>query len=118
MMSRMTMGKRGIVVCFVSAAFSLFAAAFLFSPPVSGQTTYGTVTGFVTDPSGAAIADAQVTLTNADTGEKRVQPTGPDGFYSFVNVLPGRYRIDVEKTGFKHITRPDVVVDVGQNVRI
>src|SRR6202030_2217195 len=68
--------------------------------------------------SGAAISGADVTLTNTGTTEKRVQQTGSDGLYSFVNLLPGQYRIDVEKPGFKRISRPDVVVEVGQSVRI
>jgi Carboxypeptidase regulatory-like domain/TonB dependent receptor-like, beta-barrel len=86
--------------------------------PLSAQTTYGSIAGAISDPSGAGIADAQVTLTNLETTEKRVQTSGSDGLYSFVNLLPGRYRIDVEKAGFKRTTRPEVVVEVGQAVRI
>ena len=43
------------------------------------------------------MADAQVTLTNVDTAEKRSQRTDPDGLYSFVNLVPGKYRVEVEK---------------------
>src|SRR3989442_7951624 len=92
--------------------------ASIFAPRVSAQTTYGSIAGTVSDVSGGAIADAQVTLTNVDTSEKRVQQSGTDGLYSFVNLLPGRYRIDVEKTGFKRVARPEVIVEVGQVVRI
>src|SRR5438445_5971674 len=92
--------------------------ASIFAPRVSAQTTYGSIAGTVADASGGAIADAQVTLTNVDTAEKRVQQSGTDGLYSFVNLLPGRYRIDVEKTGFKRVARPEVIVEVGQVVRI
>src|SRR6266850_5877527 len=74
--------------------------------------------GSVVDSSGAAIADAQVTLTNLGTSEKRTQSTGSDGLYSFVNLNPGRYKIEAEKTGFKHFTRPEVVVEVNQSARI
>src|SRR5437879_1499471 len=95
-----------------------FCVTLIFSPPLSAQTTYASIAGVVTDSSGAAITSAQVTLTNLDTGEKRTEPTGGDGLYSFVNVLPGRYRIEVEKTGFKRTTRPEVIVEVGQGVRI
>ncbi len=95
-----------------------FCITLIFSPPLSAQTTYGSIAGTVTDPSGAAITDAQVTVTNVATAEKRVEPTGVDGLYSFVNLLPGRYRIDVEKAGFKRTTRSDVIVDVGQSIRI
>jgi len=90
----------------------------LATPSGSAQTTYGSISGAVTDPSGAAIADAQVTLTNLDTTEKRVQGSGSDGLYSFVNLLPGRYLVDFEKAGFKRTSRPEVVVEVGQAVRI
>src|SRR5467141_470114 len=85
---------------------------------VQGQSTYGSITGSVVDPSGAAITDAQVTLTNLGTAEKRAQSTGADGFYSFVNLIPGQYRIDIEKPGFKHFTRQNVVVEVNQAARI
>src|ERR1700745_384073 len=92
--------------------------ATVFAPRLSAQTAYGSVAGAVSDVSGGAIADAQVTLTNLGTAEKRMQQSGTDGLYSFVNLLPGRYRIDVEKTGFKRVSRPEVIVEVGQVVRI
>jgi hypothetical protein len=102
-------------------AFSLLLSLFVaFSTCifVQGQSTYGSITGMVTDPSGAAIGDARVTLTNLGTAEKRVQPTGSDGLYSFVNLIPGNYRIEVEKQGFKRITQEPVVVQVQQSSKI
>ena len=87
-------------------------------PFVQGQSTYGSVAGFVTDPSGAAIVDAQVILTNLGTAEKRSQLTVADGLYSFVTVIPGQYRIEVEKQGFKRITREPVEVQVQQSTHI
>src|SRR5438552_3511198 len=57
---------------------------------VQGQSAYGSVAGSVTDPSGAALGDAQVILTNLDSSEKRTQSTGSDGLYSFFTVMPGR----------------------------
>ncbi len=64
------------------------------------------------------MADAQVTLTNIDTAEKRFQRTDPDGLYSFVNLVPGKYRVEVEKAGFKRTSRLDVIVEVQQTARI
>ena len=97
----------------------LFATCLvLASRPLVAQSTYGSIAGAVTDPSGASIVEAQVTLTNLGTAEKRLQPTGSDGLYSFVSLFPGRYRIDIEKTGFNRFTRPEVVVEVNQSVRI
>ncbi len=64
------------------------ALAFLSFSLVQGQSTYGSVAGFVTDSSGAAIVNAQVALTNLGTSEKRTQSTVADGLYSFVTVIP------------------------------
>src|ERR1700730_14574360 len=86
--------------------------------PVFAQSNYGSIAGTVADSSGAAIADAQVTLSNVSTTEKRAQPSGPDGLYSFVNLQPGEYRIDVEKQGFKRSAHPAITVEVGQTARI
>src|SRR6202008_3821755 len=83
-----------------------------------GQSTYGSIAGSVTDPSGAAISGANVTLTNAGTSEIRTQPTNADGQYSFVNLIPGAYKIDVEKQGFKRSTLPNIVVQVNQSSKI
>src|ERR1700694_3510039 len=79
------------------------ALEFLSCPLVQGQSTYGAVAGSVTDPSGAALVDAQVMLTNLGTSEKRTQSTVADGLYSFVTVIPGQYRVEVEKQGLKRI---------------
>ena len=95
-----------------------FCVAGIFGARLLAQTTYGSIAGAITDANGGAVAEAQVTLTNLGTAEKRTQPTGGDGFYSFVNLFPDKYKIEVEKTGFKRFTRPEVVVEVNQSVRI
>src|SRR5438093_2284586 len=104
------MSRRSLTVA-LSVAFVLSTCSFL-----QGQSTYGAVTGSVTDPSGAAITDAKVTLTNLGTAETRTQPTNADGLYSFVNLIPGNYKIDIEKPGFKHITRTPIVVPTQDSV--
>src|SRR6266446_10726196 len=82
------------------------------------QSTYGAIVGSVVDTSGAAIPDANVTLTNLGTSEKRTQTSGSDGLFTFVNLFPGQYRIDVEKQGFKHLTRTPITVEVQQTAHI
>ena len=96
-----------VVILVVAISLSLHA-----------QSTYGTVDGTVADASGAAVSGAQVTLTNSGTQEKRSQTTGAQGLYQFVNVVPGEYRLEVEKTGFKHFTRENVTVQVQQDTHI
>src|SRR5712692_8397863 len=100
----------GVVCCVLGVG--------VFSPVLFAQSTYGTISGSVVDSSGAAIADAQVTLTNLGTSEKRTQSTGSDGLYTFVNLFAGKYKIDAEKTGFKRTSRTDIVVEVQQTSRI
>jgi hypothetical protein len=97
-------------------SLSLLASGFCLS--AYAQSTYGSISGAVTDASGAAVTDANVTLTNMGTSEKRTQSSGADGLFTFVNLFPGQYRVDVEKQGYKHFTRPAITVDVQQNTRI
>jgi carboxypeptidase family protein len=95
----------------------LFALALLFCswilvPPLRGQTaSTGALTVTVTDPSGAAIAGATVTVTN-NAGLSRTGKTGADGSYTFPLLPPGSYKVDVSQTGFKIAEIPAVTVEV------
>ena len=101
-----------------AAVLSLGALLWMSSPYLNAQSTYGSISGVVTDPTGLAIAGAKVTLTNLGTAEKRTESSGDDGHFTFVNLFQGQYRIDVEKEGFKHFARPSVVVQVQQDTHI
>lgn len=90
----------------------------LFSISSTAQTFYGSIVGTVADPSGAVVPGALVTLTNLGTSERRTSTTDTGGNYQFVNLVPGRYRIDIESSGFKHLTRDEIVVEVQATVRI
>jgi hypothetical protein len=89
-----------------------------FPSRTTAQTFYGSIIGNVADSSGAVVPNAKVTLTSLGTSERRVVETGPDGNYQFVNLVPGRYRVEIEKAGFKRYTRPEIVVEVQAAVRI
>jgi len=65
------------------------------------QSIYGTITGTVYDPSGAVVANANVTLKNAASGDVRRSVTNSDGYYSFSSVPTGAYSLIVEATGFQ-----------------
>ncbi len=103
---------------FCAAVLSVGVLLSLSSLSLHAQSTYGSVSGTITDPSGAAVSGANVTLTNVGTAEKRTQSSGDDGHFTFVNLFPGQYRVDVEKPGFKHFDRPDVVVQVQQDTLV
>ena len=74
------------------------------------QGNLGGLTGRVTDPSGAAIPEAAVVLTGLDTGTALTAGTSGDGLYSVSSVAPGRYRINVTKTGFKVFTQEPIFI--------
>jgi len=101
-----------------SKVLLLIAALTVWAMPSPAQTFFGSIVGNVTDASGAAVPGAAVTLTNTGTSEKRTGETDSRGAYQFVNLVPGVYRVDVEKTGFQRLSRPDVQVQVQSAVRI
>jgi hypothetical protein len=107
-----------LIIAAVSQLTLCLLVAGFFGAQVSAQTSYGSVAGTVVDASAAAVTDAQVTITNSASGEKREQPTSADGFYNFVNLVPGTYRVEAEKSGFKRAAHTDVIVQVDQTVRI
>jgi hypothetical protein len=70
------------------------------------------ISGTVTDASGATVAGATVTATNVDTGITASQPSNAQGFYSFQSLALGKYTVEVEKTGFKAYRQTGLVLDV------
>ena len=64
------------------------------------------------------MSSTDVTLTNLGTNEKRKETTNADGLYQFVNVVPGQYSVEVEKTGFKRSHRSPVVVETQSTSKI
>src|SRR5579883_1139204 len=83
-----------------------------------GQTTFGSITGTVTDQSGAAVPNANISVTNQDTGVVRRAPTGADGVYSVPDLLPGNYRLEVVQKGFNPIERTGIVLFANRTVNV
>ena len=77
-------------------------------PSAFAQITTGTITGTVTDASGAAMADASVTVTSTQTGASRTAQTNSEGSFSFPDLNAGTYTVSVTKTGFKKVTEKNV----------
>ena len=78
-----------------------------------GQTATATLSGLVSDESGAVIAGAAVTARNTNTGVTRNFRTDDQGRYNVVNLEPGSYELRVELSGFKTAVRSNVVLTVG-----
>jgi hypothetical protein len=81
-----------------------------------GQTVQGVITGTITDPSGASVPNATVTITNTGTGSTQSATTGADGSYRFSLVPPGSYVIDVKAPSFAQVKASGIVVEASQTV--
>ena len=80
-----------------------------------GQRTTGRLRGQILDPSGGAVANAQVTVTNQQTGVTVTITTTSAGTYELPSVLPGLYRVSVEAKGFRNLVKKDLPVLADQD---
>jgi Carboxypeptidase regulatory-like domain/TonB-dependent Receptor Plug Domain len=93
--------------------------ALLLSCPITwGQTITGSITGTITDPSGAAVGGAAVTAINVDTGVQTPTTTNGDGVYILRFLQPGHYKLSVRSTGFNPTTAGPFTLEVGQEARV
>src|SRR6202043_1275682 len=97
----------------VSAGILLIVAVLLFFPRfVSAQIDTGSVVGVVSDPSGAAIPGATVTLSNEASGVSRSVTTNGDGEYQFAAVIPGTYSVQATAQNFESAVSTHIEIDV------
>ncbi len=82
------------------------------------QSERGSITGIATDPSGAAVAGAGITVTQRDTNAAVKITTTSTGEYSASNLLPGVYRIEITASGFKRFVQQNLNVSAGGTVRV
>src|SRR6185369_17925539 len=73
----------------------------------------GVITGLVTDKTGSAVTQAMVTVTNVATSDKVAVETSSAGNYTTPPLIPGNYKVEVEKAGFKTFVAPAVAVATG-----
>ncbi len=86
--------------------------------PAFPQLDLGSIAGTVTDPTGAVIVGAKVTVTDVDRGVSRTLTVDSAGEYSATNLTPGGYSVRAEFMGFQTLNRTGVSVGVGQAVRV
>src|SRR6266478_4364228 len=87
----------------------------LTGPGAFGQRTTGRLRGQILDPSGGAVANAQVTVTNQQTGVTVTITTTSAGTYELPSVLPGLCRVSVEAKGFRNLVKKDLPVLADQD---
>jgi carboxypeptidase family protein len=95
--------------CFCVCFFILFAGMVAFA-----QAGRGGVSGTVTDPGGAVVSGAKVTLLNPATGVTQHTVTSAAGLYSFISLNPGVYRVTASQTGFAPAAVDKITVNVDQ----
>ena len=89
------------------------ATVLLSSICVNAQVSGATMTGTVSDASGAVIPNAQISIKNLATGEVRAVTTNSAGFYSLPNLLPGSYEVTATAPGFSTEVRSGITLTVG-----
>jgi len=102
--------------CHLKFLSLLFLALLMFgtAPFAGSQSTGGRIRGTVSDPSGASVAAATVTLINEATHATHDVQSGASGEYIFIEVPVGSYEIDVAQAGFKKYVRKGVALDLNQ----
>lgn len=99
----------------------LFCAALLVAlwpGATRAQTITATITGTVTDPAGAVVSNATITVTAAATGQTKTATTDSEGRYTVPFLQPGEYNISVEAQGFAKMARNRVTLEVAQTASL
>jgi Carboxypeptidase regulatory-like domain/TonB-dependent Receptor Plug Domain len=106
--------KVRVVLLFVAVC------SFAISTPILAQSDASSLSGTVSDASGAMVSNAKVTVHNTATGGDRQITTNESGNFTLSNVTPGNYTVRVESTGFQSVTLDNVNVDpsIGRHVEV
>jgi hypothetical protein len=99
----------GILLCVLASV----GAVGLWSVPALAQAVGATLSGLVTDPTGAAIPNATVAAKNVATGDVRTVVTNNDGFYTIPNLLPSKYQVEVTAAQFQKLVQSGIILTVG-----
>ncbi|MGB6686209.1 MAG: carboxypeptidase regulatory-like domain-containing protein [Terracidiphilus sp.] len=105
--------KMGLCYCAVIAFLVALASHIAWA-----QTNRATITGTVTDTSGAVVTDVEVTATNTGTNVPTATVSNHDGIYVLPNLVPGTYSVEFKKNGYETLLRPTVTVNSTEVARI
>lgn len=102
---------------FRAAGYAAFVLLFLSAGLFAQVNATGTFSGQVTDPSGAAVANASIKATDQGTGIVTTKQTASDGYFTVPLLKPGVYSIEVSAPGFSSMVRKDVTLQIQQVVQ-
>ncbi|HLZ42337.1 MAG TPA: TonB-dependent receptor [Candidatus Sulfotelmatobacter sp.] len=111
-------GSIGLYLRRGDVRLGLLLAVVMLLFAAQGLAQEATFVGTVMDPSGAAVANAKVTLTNLDTNATKVLNTNDSGQFTAVDIHIGHYNIQVEMNGFKTAEKKGLVLQVGDRMRV
>ena len=94
----------------------LLVVLLVFLSESFAQTTTGSITGFLTDKSESVLADANVTLTDENTGRQRTTTTNNSGQFTLVQLPPATYTLEISHTGFSTLQAKGITLQVGQEI--
>lgn len=103
---------------FIVAALVVVCSLTIMTASAFGQAVYGSVFGTITDPSGAAVPGATVTVTSATKGTKFETTTNADGNYSVTHLIPDTYNVRAEGAGFKAFETKNISVSADAAARV
>ncbi len=111
-------GKKRPILCLIFIVSLAFVLAIAAAPASFGQGITGSITGTVTDPSGASIAGATVTILQIGTNAVRAVTTSDAGSYTVTQLAPGRYNVKVDKDGFDSSQENNITLAIDQVAKI
>src|SRR5437867_998833 len=97
---------------------TLVAVVLRLAMPVLAQTNTGIVSGRVTDPSGAVVPGAQITVTQLETNVDAVSESNSDGLFRVPSLIPGPYKVTIVASGFKKQVRDGLTLRIGENLNV
>ena len=110
------MRNKFLIVLSMPIIFGLVCV--LLMPQAAAQAVYGSIFGTITDPSGAAVPGAKVTVTSATKGTTFETTTNADGNYSVTHLIPDSYNIRAEGSGFKAFEQKNITVSADAGARV
>jgi len=102
----------------VRLLMATLAVVTMLAVPMSAQEVSASITGTITDATGALVAGASVTAKDVDRGTVYTTTTNEAGAFLFPRISPGRYEVRIEAKGFKALIRRDIVLEVNQRARM